>query len=76
MRRAHPRQRVMKEFDQVVEMVVGAINRQSADDWSKEYTAVGTDARDRFGIVLSCATHLHHHVGQMMYLGFELERKG
>lgn len=65
---------VMKEFDQVVEMVVGAINRQSADDWSKEYTAVGTDTRDRFGIVLSCATHLHHHVGQMMYLNFEVKR--
>ena len=65
---------VMKEFDQVVEMVVGAINRQSADDWSKEYTALGTDSRDRFGIVLSCATHLHHHVGQMMYLNFEVKR--
>jgi len=70
------KKQVMKEFDQVVEMVVGAINSQSADDWSKEYTAMGTDSRDRFGIVLSCATHLHHHVGQMMYLGFELKRKG
>ncbi len=67
---------VMKKFDQVVEMVVGAINSQSTDDWSKEYAAVGTDSRDRFGIVLSCATHLHHHVGQMMYLGFALKRKG
>ena len=68
--------RVMKEFDQVIEMVVGAINSQSADDWSMEYTALGTDSHDRFGIVLSCATHLHHHIGQMMYLGFELKRKG
>ncbi len=67
---------VLTKFDQAIEMVVGAINSQSADDWSKEYTAVGTDSRDRFGIVLSCATHLHHHVGQMMYLGFELKRKG
>jgi len=38
------------------------------------YSAVGADAQDRFGIVLSCATHLHHHIGQMMYLGFELKR--
>jgi uncharacterized damage-inducible protein DinB len=62
---------VLKKFDQAIAMVIGAIKSQSADDWSKEYTAVGADAQDRFGIVLSCATHLHHHLGQMMYLGFE-----
>jgi uncharacterized damage-inducible protein DinB len=67
---------VLKKFDQAIAMVIDAINSQSADDWSKEYTAVGADAQDRFGIVLSCATHLHHHIGQMMYLGFELKRKG
>jgi hypothetical protein len=26
-------------------------------------------------MVLTCATHLHHHIGQMMYLVFELKRK-
>ena len=65
---------VFKKFDEAIEMVLGAINSQSPEDWSKEYTAVGADAHDRFGMVLSCATHLHHHVGQMMYLGFELKR--
>jgi hypothetical protein len=67
---------VLKKFDQAIDMVVVAINDQSNDDWSREYSAVGADARDRFGIVLSCATHLHHHIGQMMYLGFELNRNG
>jgi uncharacterized damage-inducible protein DinB len=67
---------VLKKFDQAIAMVIGAIKSQSADDWSKEYTAVGADAQDRFGIVLSCATHLHHHLGQMMYLGFELKHRG
>jgi hypothetical protein len=67
---------VLKKFDQAIEMVVGAINNQSAEDWSKKYSAVGADAEDRFGIVLSCATHLHHHIGQMMYLAFELKREG
>jgi uncharacterized damage-inducible protein DinB len=66
---------VLKKFDQAIEMVLGAINRQSAEDWSKEYAAVGADAQDRFGMVLTCATHLHHHIGQMMYLVFELKRK-
>jgi hypothetical protein len=56
--------------------VTGAIGSQSAEDWSKEYTAVGVDARDRFAVLLLCVTHLHHHIGQMMYLGFELKRKG
>jgi hypothetical protein len=67
---------VLKKFDAAIEMVRSTINRQSADDWSKECAAVGSDTKDRFGMVLSCATHLHHHVGQLMYLGFELKRKG
>jgi hypothetical protein len=67
---------VLQKFDQAIEIVLGAVNSQSADDWAKEYTAVGADARNRFGMVLSCATHLHHHIGQMMYLGFELRRNG
>ena len=66
---------VLQKFDQAIEMVIGAINSQSADDWSKEYAAVGADARDRFDMVLQCATHLHHHIGQMMYSGFELKRE-
>jgi uncharacterized damage-inducible protein DinB len=67
---------VLEKFDQAIEMVLGAINGQSAEDWSKEYTAVGADAPDRFDMVLQCATHLHHHIGQMMYLVFELKGKG
>jgi DinB superfamily len=67
---------VLTKFDNAVEMVVRTIRSQSAEDWSVTYSAVGADAKDRFGIVLSCATHLHHHIGQMMYLGFELKQKG
>jgi hypothetical protein len=65
---------VLQKFNQAIAMVLATINSQSAEDWSKQYSAAGADAQDRFGIVLSCATHLHHHVGQMMYLGFELKR--
>ena len=67
---------VMNKFDDTVEMVVRTIRNQSAEDWSKEYMAVGVDARDRFEVSLLCATHLHHHIGQMMYLGFEMKRAG
>jgi DinB superfamily len=67
---------VLKKFDQAIEMVVNAIDSQSADDWSKGYSGSGADARNRLEMVLQCATHLHHHIGQMMYLQFESKRKG
>ena len=67
---------VLRKFNQAIEMVIGVIGSQSAEDWSKEYAAMGANARDRLEMVLQCATHLHHHVGQMMYLGFELRQKG
>jgi uncharacterized damage-inducible protein DinB len=67
---------VLQKFDQAIEMVLGAIGSQTAEDWSKEYTADGADARDRFAILLTCATHLHHHVGQMMYLTFAMTEQG
>src|ERR1700683_1140187 len=70
-----PKSEVLKQFDRAIEMVVATINRQTAEDWSKEYAAIGEDSQNRFGIVLSCATHLHHHIGQMIYLAFELKRK-
>jgi DinB superfamily len=74
---AHPpKEEVLKKFDAAIAMVLQTIRSQSPEDWSKPYTATGADARDRFDMVLQCATHLHHHVGQMMYLGFELKRKG
>jgi uncharacterized damage-inducible protein DinB len=61
----------LKKFDEGIEMVIQTIRSQSAEDWNKPYTATGSDAKDRFDMVLQCATHLHHHVGQMVYLGFE-----
>jgi hypothetical protein len=66
---------VLKKFEDVMEMVVRTIHAQSAENWSASYAATGADARTRFEMVLQCATHLHHHIGQMMYMGFELKRK-
>ncbi|MBZ5549014.1 MAG: DinB family protein [Acidobacteriia bacterium] len=70
------KEEVLKKFDEAVEMVVRTIGSQSAEEWLAAYAATGADAQDRFEIVLQCATHLHHHIGQMMYLGSELKRKG
>jgi len=67
---------VLRRFDEAIDMALRTIRSQAEQDWSASYSAAGADAQDRFGIVLACATHLHHHVGQMMYLGFALQRKG
>jgi uncharacterized damage-inducible protein DinB len=74
----HPsKEEVLKKFDEAVDVVLRTLQSQSSDDWAKRYTAAGeTDASNRLNIFLRCATHLHHHVGQMMYLSFELKRQG
>jgi uncharacterized damage-inducible protein DinB len=66
---------ILKKFEEAIELVLRAIRAQSEQDWSKPYTATGAEARDRFDMVLQCATHLHHHIGQMMYICFALKDK-
>jgi uncharacterized damage-inducible protein DinB len=69
-----PKQEVLKKFDEAIDIVVKAIRSQSPEGWSTPYSAAGVDAKTNFEIVLQCATHLHHHMGQMIYLTFELKR--
>jgi len=70
-----PKAETLKKFDDAIEVVLRTIRSQSPEDWSKPYTAVGSDSPDRFDIVFQCATHLDHHIRQMIYLGFEFKRK-
>jgi uncharacterized damage-inducible protein DinB len=70
-----PKADALKKFDEAVDMVVRTIRSQSEADWSADYSATGADAKTRFEMLLQCVTHLHHHVGQMMYLNFELQKK-
>jgi hypothetical protein len=66
---------IMQRFDDAVAMVTRAARAQGENDWTKPYTAMREeDADNRFNIFLRCATHLHHHVGQMMYLQMEFTR--
>jgi len=69
------KEEVLTKFEEAIAMVLRTIRSQSPEDWSAAYTAAGSDAHDRFDMVLQCATHLHHHIGQMMYLAFELKRR-
>ena len=70
-----PKIETLKKFDDAIDVVLRTIRSQSPEDWSKPYTAVGSDSPDQFDMVLQCATHLDHHIGQMIYLGFEFKRK-
>jgi hypothetical protein len=66
-----PKEEVLQRFEEAVEMVLRTVRAQSHEDWSASYSAVGAgDAGNRFHMVLKCAAHLDHHVGQMIYLGF------
>jgi hypothetical protein len=66
---------VMTRFADAVAMVARTARAQSEGDWSRRYTALREEeAGNRFKIFLRCATHLHLHGGQMMYLHFELMR--
>ena len=69
---AHPAKAlVMDRFAEAVAMVARTARAQSEDDWSRSYTAMREeDAANRFNIFLRCATHLHLHVGQMIYLQY------
>jgi uncharacterized damage-inducible protein DinB len=69
-----PKTDVLKQFDEAVELTVATIASQRAEDWTREYGGTGSEAHNRFEIVLQCVTHLHHHIGQMMYLAFALKR--
>ena len=65
---------VLKRFDSAVSMVLQTVRAQSPEDWSAEYSAIGTDATNRLAMLVQCAAHMQHHIGQMIYLARELDR--
>jgi DinB superfamily len=67
---------VLRRLDETVEMVIATLEAQSAESWSKAYEAENLSdfIKDRFSIFLRCATHFHHHVGQMIYLEKEFSK--
>jgi uncharacterized damage-inducible protein DinB len=66
---------VLRAFDDAVAMVLSTIEAQSEQDWCAPFTAAGHDAADRFSIVMHCATHLNHHLGQIIVLARQLGRE-
>jgi uncharacterized damage-inducible protein DinB len=69
------KEEALQLLDRAIAMVQQTIRSQSPDDWSRDYSGVGTTARNRLDMVLQCAAHMQHHIGQMIYLGYEWRRQ-
>lgn len=66
-----PKAEVLAAFDRAITMVKDTIRSQGEADWSAPYSAERADPKDRFSILLDCAGHAYHHVGQLIYLSRE-----
>jgi len=56
-------------------MVIVSIEKQTEADWTAPYTAEREpDSKNRVTLFLRCASHLYHHVGQIIYLSRELRQ--
>jgi len=72
-----PKTDVMRAFDEAIATVIGAIGNQTEADWAAPYTAEREpDSKNRVTLFLRCASHLYHHVGQIIYLSRELRQPG
>jgi hypothetical protein len=69
------KEETLRSFDAAIEIVARTLREQFPEDWSKKYSAVGVAAANRLAIFLDCESHMRLHIGQMIYLGFELQRQ-
>jgi DinB superfamily len=69
------KEQALRLLDETVAMVIRTIRTQSNQGWSTAYSAVNTDCSNRLEMILQCAAHMQHHIGQMIYLGYELQKR-
>ena len=69
------REEALRHFDTAIAMVVKTVREQSSNDWSQEYSGIGTKAANRLAMVMQCESHLQHHIGQMIYIVNEWQRQ-
>lgn len=70
------KEEALTRLNDAVEMVIKTIRTQSSGDWAKAYSAVGVNCSNRLDMVVQCAAHMQHHLGQMIYLAYEWQRQG
>ena len=71
-----PKDEALKCLDEAVTMVLATVKEQSSEDWSKEYSGAGTACENRLDMVVQCAAHMQQHIGQMIYLVYEMQQRG
>lgn len=70
-----PKAEVLRKFDETIAMVISTIEKQTEADWPAPYTAEREpDSKNRVTLFLRCASHLYHHVGQIICLSRELQK--
>jgi uncharacterized damage-inducible protein DinB len=70
----HPPEALLKDFAGAIAMVGATLAAQGEGGWSTAYAAKGMEqAGDRFYAFVSCAAHLAHHTGQIIYLIKEIQ---
>lgn len=70
-----PKAEVLRKFDETIAMVISTIEKQTEADWTAPYTAEREpDSKNRVTLFLRCASHLYHHVGQIICLSRELQK--
>jgi uncharacterized damage-inducible protein DinB len=68
-----PKTEVLRKFDETIAMVISTIENQTEADWIAPYTAEREpNSKNRVTLFLRCASHLYHHVGQIIHLSREL----
>lgn len=70
------KEEVLSRLDDTVNLVVNTLAAETEESWSQAYEAegAGETVQDRFSIYLRCASHFHHHIGQMIYLEKALKK--
>ena len=68
------KEEALRCFHDAIAMVIAIIGKQSGEDWSADYSAVGTNCTNRLDMIVQCAAHMQHHIGQMIYIAYEWER--
>jgi Protein of unknown function (DUF1572) len=66
------KQQVLQGFDRAIALAAEIARQQSGEDWSRKYSAERSTSTNRFAIVLDCAAHADHHVGQIINLTREV----
>jgi uncharacterized damage-inducible protein DinB len=70
-----PKAEVLRKFDETIVVVIATIEKQKESDWTAPYTAEREpESKNRVTLILRCASHLYHHVGQIIFLSRELRK--